>query len=93
MSNKLYEIEMMESATEINQEFANYLLYQAWHNWHMAQITAEYGEENCAWYGYWESANNLYKAWSVYTGIEFVNGMVDLDKFTDEDFNSINLML
>lgn len=76
-------------AEKINPEYADWLLYNVWHEFYNADLF--FGEDKQMYDCCIEAARAYYKAWSHYTGIDFKYGFWDLDKFSPKDFEDFNL--
>ena len=82
---------MCEAAEEINQDYANWLLFEAWKAYNLSCIYWDMNDHD-AWREHENVAYHLYMAWSKYTNIEFENGFADLNGFTEDDFAKFGLV-
>ena len=87
---------MREAVEEINQDYANWLLFEAWKEYRLADIFWDDEESEPtnerAYSTHDYAARKLYETWSRYTQIKFECGYHELHKFTEDDFAKFGLV-
>ena len=72
---------------QVSQDTANEILYEAFVAYVLDCFL--FGNQDITYKIYHERARALYRAWSMITNIEFENGILDLAKFTEDDFADV----
>lgn len=86
----MQELQMMTSAVEINQDYANYLLYMAWDKLRASDMFFnEDDNDSTLWMIYEGEAQAYLNAWETYTGIELVHGKCELHKISESQWAAI----
>lgn len=86
----MHEIQMMQSAVEINQDYANYLLYMAWDKLRLSDLFFNENDDSATlWMIYEGEAQAYLNAWETYTNIELVYGKVELHKISESQWAEI----